>query len=112
MLINTAELTALHRSTAMLTPHTKAPVEREALLSILDELLENRRLLARLGTDLNTVARHRPPQTSSSAIVADRPKRENRRAGLVGLGSPAFVGSNVQLEVHIGEMSASSGPAQ
>ena len=50
-------LTALHRSTAMLQPRMKASVEREQLLEILVELLDTRRLLARLGGDLKTVAR-------------------------------------------------------
>jgi hypothetical protein len=55
--VNDVELTALHRSAAMLKPHTKATVEREQLLEILDELLDTRRLLARLAGDLKAVAR-------------------------------------------------------
>ena len=57
MSLSDVELTALHRSTAMLQPNVKATVEREQLLEILDELLDTRRLLARLGGDLKTVAR-------------------------------------------------------
>jgi hypothetical protein len=57
MTVSDVELTALHRSTAMLQPNMKAAVEREQLLEILDELLDTRRLLARLGGDLKTVAR-------------------------------------------------------
>jgi hypothetical protein len=57
MTVSDVELTALHRSTAMLKPNVKAAVEREQLLEILDELLDTRRLLARLGGDLKTVAR-------------------------------------------------------
>lgn len=57
MTVSDVELTALHRSTAMLQPSVKAAVEREQLLEILDELLDTRRLLARLGGDLKTVAR-------------------------------------------------------
>jgi hypothetical protein len=57
MTVSDVELTALHRSTAMLQPNVKAAVEREQLLEILDELLDTRRLLARLGGDLKTVAR-------------------------------------------------------
>ena len=55
--VSDVELTALHRSTAMLQPNAKAAVEREQLSEILDELLDTRRLLARLGGDLRTVAR-------------------------------------------------------
>ena len=57
MTVPEAELTALHRSTAMLQPKMKATVAREQLLEIIDELLDTRRLLARLGGDLKTVAR-------------------------------------------------------
>jgi hypothetical protein len=57
MTVSDVELTALHRSTAMLQPSVKAAVEREQLLEILDEILDTRRLLARLGGDLKTVAR-------------------------------------------------------
>jgi hypothetical protein len=57
MTVPEAELTALHRSAAMLQPHAKASVEREQLMEMIDELLDTRRLLARLGDDLKTVAR-------------------------------------------------------
>jgi hypothetical protein len=40
MSVSDGELTALHRSAALLQPHTKATVEREQLLEIPDELLD------------------------------------------------------------------------
>lgn len=52
-----ADLIALHRSTAMLSPGTNIGVERDLLLSLLDELIAQRALLKRLGADLRTVAR-------------------------------------------------------
>lgn len=52
-----ADLIALHRSTAMLSPGTNIGVERDLLLSLLDELITQRALLQRLGADLRTVAR-------------------------------------------------------
>lgn len=41
----------------MLSPGTNIGVERDLLLSLLDELISQRALLQRLGTDLRTVAR-------------------------------------------------------
>ncbi len=55
-----ADLIALHRSTAMLSPGTNIGVERDLLLSLLDELIALRALLQRLGADQPTVARRAP----------------------------------------------------
>lgn len=55
------ELIALSRSAAMAQPNSKVAVEREALMSMVDELTDHRRLLRRLGGDLKTVARNAPP---------------------------------------------------
>ena len=52
-----ADLIALNRSTAMLSPGANIGVERDLLLSLLDELIAQRALLKRLGADLRTVAR-------------------------------------------------------
>ena len=41
----------------MLSPGTNIGVERDLLLSLLDELITQRALLQRLGADLRTVAR-------------------------------------------------------
>lgn len=57
MPITNAELIALQRSTAMLSPGQRVPVERERLQELCEELLESRDLLERLGTDLRRVAR-------------------------------------------------------
>lgn len=57
MMMTTAELIALQRSTAMLQPGQRMPVEREQLQAICSELIEARELLSRLGTDLKDVAR-------------------------------------------------------
>lgn len=57
MTITTAELIALQRSTAMLPPGQRMPVDRDQLQGLCQELLEARELLDRLGTDLRTVAR-------------------------------------------------------
>lgn len=62
MTVSEVELTALHRSTAMLQPGVKTGVEREQLLEMIDEILDTRRLLARLGDDLKTVARRSRPR--------------------------------------------------
>ena len=51
------ELTALIRSAAMAAPRSKVSVERELLIEALEELLQQRSLLRRLGDDLRTVAR-------------------------------------------------------
>ena len=45
-------LTALHRATAMTSPHTMVSVLREDVLDIVGELLTTRALLARLGTQV------------------------------------------------------------
>jgi hypothetical protein len=51
------ELTVLIRSAAMAPPASKVGVEREQLIEALEELLQQRSLLRRLGDDLRTVAR-------------------------------------------------------
>jgi len=51
------ELTALLRSAAMAAPSSKVAVEREVLIELGQELLQQRSLLRRLGGDLKTVAR-------------------------------------------------------
>lgn len=51
------ELTALIRSAAMAAPKSKVGVDREQLIETLEELLQQRSLLRRLGDDLRTVAR-------------------------------------------------------
>ncbi len=50
-----ADLVSLQRSAAMLSTGQKMPVDRDELLDMCGELIETRRLLARLGTDLRTV---------------------------------------------------------
>ena len=57
------ELTALIRSAAMATPKSKVGVEREQLIEALEELLQQRSLLRRLGDDLRTVARSGSPSS-------------------------------------------------
>lgn len=54
------ELTALIRSAAMAPPKSKVGVDREQLIESLEELLQQRSLLRRLGDDLRTVARSGP----------------------------------------------------
>lgn len=54
------ELTALIRSAAMAQPASKVGVDREQLIEALEELLQQRSLLRRLGDDLRTVARNTP----------------------------------------------------
>ncbi len=55
-----AELVALQRSTATLQPGATVALGREELLELLEELTGTRALLARLGSDLKTVARRAP----------------------------------------------------
>jgi hypothetical protein len=52
---STAQLVAMSRNAAMLAPGQSIPVSREDLHELCSELLESRRLLVRLGTDLRTV---------------------------------------------------------
>lgn len=56
-----ADLTALHRSTTMLSPGQQATLPREQLMAMCEELLELRQLLGRLGADLKAVARRAAP---------------------------------------------------
>jgi hypothetical protein len=51
------ELTALIRSAAMAPPKSKVGVDREQLIEALEELLQQRSLLRRLGDEFRTVAR-------------------------------------------------------
>jgi len=53
--VELADLVILQRSAAMLTTGQTLPVDRDELLDMCSELIETRRLLARLGTDLRTV---------------------------------------------------------
>jgi len=55
--VELADLVSLQRSAAMLSTGQKMPVDRDELLDMCGELIETRRLLARLGGDLKTVAR-------------------------------------------------------
>jgi len=59
--VEQADLIALGRSTAMLTPNTVVRITREELLDLVDELVATRALLARLGADLRTVAKRAQP---------------------------------------------------
>lgn len=54
------KLTALRRSAVMINPGGSIPVARDELVALCDELLANRQLLARLGTDLRAVAAYAP----------------------------------------------------
>lgn len=58
------EITAQIRSAAMAPPRSKVGVERELLIEVVEELLQQRSLLRRLGDDLRAVAR-----TSQSAAT-------------------------------------------
>jgi hypothetical protein len=53
------ELVGITRSAAMQEPNTTVAVDRDVLIAIIEELLETRTLVARLGSDLTTVARRR-----------------------------------------------------
>jgi hypothetical protein len=55
------ELIATSRSAAMLQAGSKLSLDRDFVREVCDELLQQRRLLMRLGADLKTVARHSPP---------------------------------------------------
>jgi hypothetical protein len=57
MSIPDRELTALVRSASMAAPKSKVGVEREHLIEMLEELLQQRSLLRLLGDDLRAVAR-------------------------------------------------------
>jgi len=57
MTIPDHEVTAVMRSAAMAPPSSKVNVEREVLVELLEELMQSRSLLRRLGNDLKTVAR-------------------------------------------------------
>jgi hypothetical protein len=59
-MLDTAGLTSLQRSTAMLPPGQQMPVDRDLLFELCSEVLEARTLLARLGTDLRAVAAKAP----------------------------------------------------
>jgi hypothetical protein len=53
------ELSGIARSAAMLAPGATVSVDRDVLIAIVEELVETRSLVARLGADLTTVARRR-----------------------------------------------------
>jgi hypothetical protein len=59
-MMNTADLIATQRSAAMAPPNTDIRVPRDDLIEIIEELLDQRRLLQRVGTDLKTIARRAP----------------------------------------------------
>lgn len=63
MSITNAELIALQRSAAMLSPGQRVSVERERIQELCQELLDSRELLQRLGTDLRNVAQRSRPST-------------------------------------------------
>lgn len=60
MAIPDHDITAQIRSAAMAPPSSKVGVDREVLIEALEELLQQRSLLRRLGDDLRTVARSSP----------------------------------------------------
>ena len=91
MRLDTAELVALQRSAAMLTPGQSMPIERDVLFELCGEVLEARQLLARLGdgsqggggegsgAQLGRVWRRELARRSASAIPsAARPTRLRR----------------------------------
>lgn len=55
------ELIALVRSAAMQPSGSRVMVDRETLIESLEELIQTRHMLARLGTDLKTIARRGQP---------------------------------------------------
>ena len=62
-MMNTADLIATQRSAAMAPPNTDIKIHRDDLIEIIEiieELLDQRRLLQRVGTDLKTIARRAP----------------------------------------------------
>jgi hypothetical protein len=61
-MMNTADLIATQRSAAMAPPNTDIKIQRDDLIEIIEELLDQRRLLQRVGTDLRTIARQAPLQ--------------------------------------------------
>ena len=63
MPISPTDLENLRRSAAMIQPHQSLPVNRQDVLAMCDELVESRSLLARLGTDLKTVAGKAPKRS-------------------------------------------------
>lgn len=59
-MIEVATLVGMQRSAAMLSNGQTVPVEGKVLYAMCSELLEQRQLLERLGTDLRSVARRAP----------------------------------------------------
>ena len=53
------------RSAAMAPPNSKVRVDREVLVELLEELMQGRSLLRRLGDDLKAVARRGTAGSSS-----------------------------------------------
>jgi len=60
MPVDQSELIAIQRSAAMLSSGQSTPVDRDVLYELCSELIEARQLLARLGTDLRSVAARAP----------------------------------------------------
>jgi hypothetical protein len=56
-MMNTADLIATQRSAAMAPPNTDIKIHRDDLIEIIEELLDLRRLLQRVGTDLKSIPR-------------------------------------------------------
>lgn len=55
-----AVLVSLQRSAAMLQPGAVLPIEREVVIDVIAELIEQRQLLARLGGDIRAVVARSP----------------------------------------------------
>ena len=66
------ELISIQRSAAMIQPRATYPVERELLMTLITEVLEQRQLLARLGADLKAVASHAPKPLSPNPDPTNR----------------------------------------
>ena len=60
MPVDNAQLVSMQRSAGMAQRGQSCPVDRDVLVDLCGELLEARSLLARLGTDLRTVAGRAP----------------------------------------------------
>jgi hypothetical protein len=55
--VPTPGLISIGRSAAMAPPCSKVTIERETLCSLVDEVVAQRALLERFGTDLRSIAR-------------------------------------------------------
>jgi hypothetical protein len=54
--ISAPAIVTLQRSAAMLTRGQSMPVDRDVLIELCEELIEQRELLRRVGSDLRTIA--------------------------------------------------------